>query len=789
MSISSPYNFVPLNKYVYTPDWANLVSQDIPFEDGEDGWIEIVWKNYSPLCIRDASEKGEKGNEDKNDKSPLHSVRIKDSEGFWRYFIPGSSIKGMIRSIMSVMSYGKMEQYDNKSFGHREIPKAEYRNKMSNAKFGWLKKEDDEKYVLYPCSDSAEKITIKDLEKLYPGYNEEKSAWKRNEKINNNTFPYYEKEGIKYRIFATGKMDNKKHELLIPCNKEGKKIVSKSVKDSFFTIYEVTPDFEHYREMLEAGEEIPVSFTTDRQNEISAIGMGKMFRYPYKNDINTLVRNSQDPLSYEGKRDLCETIFGWAEKQDSMKGRVQISNAFMVEGCKCEMQEVKGVFGEPKPSFFPFYIMQDGIKYKTYDDGEKISGRKFYRIHKGSSTMPPPKGNKEDNKVETCFIPIPENKHFLMRINIHNLRKVEIGALLAAITFNHTEGTFHNIGAAKGFGYGKIRCEEITLNGLKFKEEEYLKAFEKEMAVFAKEKLNESYTSSNSIQTLIGIASEHRDEDVRQMEMENAQRGNEFENCKNNFETLKEPGRRMNNYVSRKDEFKAKHKKEFEEILKTLENPCFKERLNDVRHNLNSKASNLNYIRPSFDDKASCEESIKNQLVDIDNSIAEIENLVREIDNSKNILVRLIYEMKSQDIDHAEETEWRRIFEETIQTLNDEKTDLTAKKEELIKTLKVQRGLDAILNEKYPNKDEYKINEWKVCRQRIEKWQRDKGLGKDSNELTPEEINAVKSAVTRLYLNPHKKEKKDFTDFNSNIWESICKYISTQEAEKIFHNR
>ncbi len=287
MSISSPYNFVPLNKYVYTPDWAYLVSQDIPFEDGEDGWIEIVWKNYSPLCIRDASEKGK---ENKNDKSPRHSMRIKDSNGSWRYFIPGSSIKGMLRSIMSVMSYGKMEQYDNKSFGHREIPQKEYRTKMFNAKFGWLKKEDDDKYVLYPCSDSVEKITIEELEKLYPGYNEEKSAWKRNEKISQNTFPYYEKNGIKYRIFATGEMDKKEHELLIPCNIEDKKIVPKSVKDSFFTIYEVTPNFENYRKKLEAGEEIPVSFTTNRQEEISAIGMGKMFRYPYKNDIETLVK-------------------------------------------------------------------------------------------------------------------------------------------------------------------------------------------------------------------------------------------------------------------------------------------------------------------------------------------------------------------------------------------------------------------------------------------------------------------------------------------------------------------
>ena len=54
-TIKSPYNFVPLNKQVYIPDWWDKVSHDIPFEDGIDGSIEVTWKNISPLFIRDAS--------------------------------------------------------------------------------------------------------------------------------------------------------------------------------------------------------------------------------------------------------------------------------------------------------------------------------------------------------------------------------------------------------------------------------------------------------------------------------------------------------------------------------------------------------------------------------------------------------------------------------------------------------------------------------------------------------------------------------------------------------------
>lgn len=104
MALTSPYNFVPLNSKVYIPDWYGLVSQDIPFEDGEDGYIELTWHNGSPLFIRD---------KDKDD--PEHAPMNING----RYFIPGSSIKGMLRNVLSILSFGKMqegEQYQNQKF-------------------------------------------------------------------------------------------------------------------------------------------------------------------------------------------------------------------------------------------------------------------------------------------------------------------------------------------------------------------------------------------------------------------------------------------------------------------------------------------------------------------------------------------------------------------------------------------------------------------------------------------------------------------------------------------------
>lgn len=152
VKLTSPYNFVPLNSKVYIPDWYNLVSQDIPFEDGEDGYIELTWHNDSPLFIRDKDK-------DDDEHAPMNING--------RYFIPGSSIKGMLRNVLSILAFGKMqegEQYKDRFFGHREFNTKlsegkKYQELMGKVKFGWLQK-DGEDFYLYPCVGDADKMPI-----------------------------------------------------------------------------------------------------------------------------------------------------------------------------------------------------------------------------------------------------------------------------------------------------------------------------------------------------------------------------------------------------------------------------------------------------------------------------------------------------------------------------------------------------------------------------------------------------------------------------------------------------
>ena len=158
MIIKAPFNFVPLSDHVYFPDWANQISQDIPFSDGISGTIELKITAESPIFVRN----GHTQNSDEE--------RFSQTED-GKYFIPGSTIKGALRNVMEILSMGKMTQVQNATFGLRDLSNGDdgifYRNKIKPEKIhcGWLYKQ-DEKYYLDNC-DLPWRISAEELDNKY----------------------------------------------------------------------------------------------------------------------------------------------------------------------------------------------------------------------------------------------------------------------------------------------------------------------------------------------------------------------------------------------------------------------------------------------------------------------------------------------------------------------------------------------------------------------------------------------------------------------------------------------
>lgn len=115
--IKAPFNFVPLNEKVFFPDWADQISQDVPFSDGESGTIELELIAKTPIFVRNGHTR-----DDASKPNDNYTSFSKDAHG--NYFIPATSIKGMIRNVMEIMSFGKMRlkgEYPQKELKEKNL--------------------------------------------------------------------------------------------------------------------------------------------------------------------------------------------------------------------------------------------------------------------------------------------------------------------------------------------------------------------------------------------------------------------------------------------------------------------------------------------------------------------------------------------------------------------------------------------------------------------------------------------------------------------------------------------
>lgn len=412
-------------------------------------------------------------------------------------------------------------------------------NTVKQGRPGWLSKK-GEGYIFTPCDGQLEKIKCKEVRLRYPHYQANGSVWKTNVSVGTdyNNYPIYpeiRKKSNSYRIVCTGRMNKKGNELLFPTGR-GKSIpLNEETIRAFKSIYDGTPGFAKeqgckgcFLMALEKGYEIPV-FYLKMPNGQEILGMSKMFKLPYKNNVLQQVEILQK--ADKNRHDLGETLFGFTG-DDNLKGRVQISHAFMegtIEDSK--LIKTKGILGSPKASYNPLYLKQTKSPYKTYDENEGIAGRKLYRIHTKGTTTLLPQGDKPN--MNTTFKALPAGQTFTLRISLHNTREVEIGAILAALTFNMTPKVFFNLGMAKSFGFGKchIDKEDITLRGFSHDISYYMQHFEEMMSVFTYENYQKIWAQTESITQLVNILSEHTDEEVRMMEMK------EYAYCKNENKT------------------------------------------------------------------------------------------------------------------------------------------------------------------------------------------------------------------------------------------------------------
>ena len=578
--ITAPYNFVPLNEKVFYPFWDKNVSHDIPFLDGESAMLSIKVTAETPIYIRNHYADGDDYYEDKKgNKISTEFCHFRDSDGGKQYYIPSSSMKGMIRNIVEIMSFSKINidekvlakplsvrdmtpsQYcqDSSIKKMKDCPKNLKRNLYETpivataTKCGFLIKEGDNYFI----EDCGNVVTIKEQEIQNVISNYRKDIETAEEKYkqfgHNDAFPFetmtkdrrtvalYNQRGSVGSLVMTGFIDNKKNEFIFKVT--GKKLpIGKTLYENFEKVYfenEDAIDGQYWKREWKSGEgrKIPI-FYIEKDKQISAIGLTQIFKLAYK---KTLLDASYQ-TTQKDRLDLAETMFGTVKENMALKGRIQFSH---LKSTHVSYEREKSeILGSPQATYYPNYLEQtkvNGDKVNSYitlmESSAQIAGYKRYPLHKGIKKSFIPKEEKTD--IQTKFKPLNQGAIFNGKVRFHNLKKAEIGALLSALTFHGHDGYRHNLGMGKALGYGKVKID-IELQGLEYTKKEYLKAYEEEMTIF-----QDDWIESSQLKELFAMANNEiiNDKSLEYQKLENPttrdKEKNDFVRAKKSREYLK----------------------------------------------------------------------------------------------------------------------------------------------------------------------------------------------------------------------------------------------------------
>ncbi len=258
-------------------------------------------------------------------------------------------------------------------------------------------------------------------------------------------------------------------------------------QDSLGRSNDPNAEWRFWKPRFDAGERVPVFFLlqTDCQSRpvpgrLRAFGLAMMFRLAYSQTTHDVVRKVQkaafDPLAH---LDMAELVFGTVPETGrspdefsddesrrqavTLRGRVQVGTAFADPGTtRLADNPVEAVLSSPRASYYPSYLeQQPGSPLHTYmDDGARARGWKRYRPQKPWTPPRPTDGSGHAlslDKTGTRFRPLAAGARFRCRVRVHNLRTVELGALLWSATYGGDPTARHVLGLARPLGYGRVR--------------------------------------------------------------------------------------------------------------------------------------------------------------------------------------------------------------------------------------------------------------------------------------------------------------------------------------------
>lgn len=418
----APYNFVPLPEQVHQVDLPDSCYLDHYGKGGtHTGSIECSFTTKTPLYTRTAMTPlfyetwGEKIRDLMKDPTARHDYAEFFQLQQGQPVVPGSSLRGMIRTIVEIISNSKMKWVTNeplvfRSVGDRTGLGEHYRNRLMTTSgntltpkmvAGYIEKEGHRWYIRpaqkiggstfarihrddlrkverdlkrwHNCKNASH-IWIQTgplgVQKLQGGYRQ--LVYKQ---VTNQSAT--ERAGFQAAVVArSGRMNNKRREAVIfPPDTDANRI---EIDEDLLRRYREQVSKEQ-EDLLGTGGVLrnnqPVFYLLKEDGTLDFFGHAMMFRLPY---IKSPLDFVPEPLQDDTVTDLAEALFGFVaenkhDQRQARAGRVAVTDAQVVEATEgiwlVDEPMIPKIMSGPKATSFQHYLTQQ--EPDTVDNGDR----------------------------------------------------------------------------------------------------------------------------------------------------------------------------------------------------------------------------------------------------------------------------------------------------------------------------------------------------------------------------------------------------------------------------------
>lgn len=553
---TAPYNFVPLNDKSISGIKRGSVKLDRYYPENSflSGYIELDIETRTPLYIKGTESRAERDERETNNKNEKPTDSPFFSPGN-KVKIPGSSIRGMVRSLVEIASYSRFikdRQFEERTLYYRGVAdktslKGEYDERLTSrngVKAGFLLKRGRE-YFIRPADEkkgstyyrvtanNVSNISVKEYSYREIYFSINSVVTNQREEIIVQEVSSEKVEGFsKGYLVVSGPMRNKKKHWII--NTAAERNAPIRVPPEVVNSYDKDENRNSVNLLTKKDDlkngDVPCFFVTDKDGKVTSFGHTEKFRLAYGKSIGEHVPPELREPKVEGDCfvDISEAIFG---KEAVFSSRVFFEDAKMMDSHPEPFIDYTftKILSGPKPTTFQHYLNQgDSVSHRlvagrtrnTWNSDAYIRGYKYYWHRdinkKGYLWQEKPETAKKKPRQYTMKIkPVKEGIKFKGRIRFDNLSGGELGALLFVLEL--PGNCCHKLGMGKPLGLGSVkikptlklvnRCERYTrlfsggswhLSEKHIEMGDFVKAFED----YVLSKLNKAGSKDGTMQTL-----------------------------------------------------------------------------------------------------------------------------------------------------------------------------------------------------------------------------------------------------------------------------------------------